>query len=310
MGVLPAQSQQPVATTDQSFKFDNFEDTFDFGGASLTHARNQSNEITMPMPNTSVPPSAAFDEAFGLAPADPVRGITAPASAVAATPLSFDDAFDVETTEPTAATSTPQPPITFPAPESPTTTTHTHNTVATSNGVGANGSSIRSASPTAVRASSSSARATSPPPRAASPKIPAARPRPPKESSNRPGSTLTPDSAGPSRSSRLSLHFPFGRSKSSKEKKEKEKKDKHAKDHPEREEHGGVMPPPPVPSVPAGYSTERLETGELETVAEDGDVRALKQLMEYGFSREQSVDALEATGYSFQRALNKLLSNP
>lgn len=321
MGVLPTQPQQPTAaaTAEQSFKFDNFDDTFDFGDSSFTHARNKSNEITMPMPNTSVPPSAAFDEAFGLSPAAaPVGGNTAPAPAVAATPLSFDDAFDVETTEPTAAPSFPQPAPTMPiaasapavAPESPTTTTHTHNTAQTSNGVGQNGSSIRSESPTAVRGSSSSARATSPPPRTSSPKIPAARPRPAKESASaRPGSTLTPDSAGPSRSSRLSIHFPFGRSKSSKEKKDKEKKDKHAKEHQGREEHGGVMPPP-VPSIPTGYSMERLETGELGTVAEDGDVPALKQLMEYGFNREQAIEALEATGYSFQRALNKLLSTP
>jgi uncharacterized UBP type Zn finger protein len=64
---------------------------------------------------------------------------------------------------------------------------------------------------------------------------------------------------------------------------------------------------PPIPSVPESYLQDEPE---VAAAGDNDDVPALRQLMEYGFSREQAVSALESTGYSFQRALNKLLSAP
>ncbi|KAG8867620.1 hypothetical protein FRC20_005312 [Serendipita sp. 405] len=292
MGLVPS-AQAPVGDV-EPFKFDRFDDTFNFEESSFSHTRNQSAEVAMPPPNMSAPASAAFDEAFGLAPSST---IVAPNPVVTA-PLSFDDAFEVSTNGP--STSSQQNQVnTLPAPgplnNAPTVTIPPADNVPSA-------ASVTAPSPTTTRISSSSVRAASPTPRASSPKLPAARPRPAKDTSAQKASGgLNPEPSTPSRSSRLSLHFPFGRSKTTKEK--KEKKDKHAKDH-ARDEHVGM---PPIPAIPSEYSTERLETPELSTPGEDGDLPALKQLMEYGFSRQEAVDALEATGYSFQRALNKLL---
>ncbi|KIM32332.1 hypothetical protein M408DRAFT_6586 [Serendipita vermifera MAFF 305830] len=298
MGLMPAATN--AAPANEAFKFDNFDDTFDFGETSFTHAKSQSTESATPVP-APVPTatSPTFDDAFGLPAASPAAKVPAPKA-----PLSFDDAFEVSTNGEHA----PQAqslafPIAEQAPvQTPVDVTHTQPH---QNGVAPTGSSVRSASPTAVRGSSSSARATSPPPPTSSPKLSAARPRPAKEATPRPGSSLTPDAAGPSRSSRLSIHFPFGRSKTTKEKKEKEKKDKHAKEH-GHDTAGGVMPP--VPSIPEDYSGDRYEAPEIHTPDQDGDIPPLKQLMELGFSREKALTALENSNYNFQRALNKLLS--
>ncbi|KAG8831584.1 hypothetical protein FRC17_002900 [Serendipita sp. 399] len=293
MGFSPS---APVPTGNpEPFKFDNFEDTFNFEESSFSHTRNQSTEVPMPAPTLSAPASAAFDAAFGLTPTTsvgPPNGNTAP--------LSFDDAFEVSTNGPNAS---PQQKTVSNVPSlEPMTSTLAAipPTVPVANAPPT--TSVRSPSPTTTRISSSSVHAASPP-RASSPQLPAARPRPPKETSAQKASGgLSPESVGPSRSSRLSLHFPFGRSKTTKEKKEKEKKDKHAKEHARDDQQVGM---PPIPSIPNEYANEALD---VPGPTEDGDVPALKQLMEYGFSRQQAVDALEATGYSFQRALNKLLS--
>lgn len=304
-GTLPSTSNAKPATSNEPFKFDNFDETFDFGNTSL-HARTASNEAASPAnaapaalapTSAPAPAAAAFDDAFGVPNAFPAS--SAPKLApIPTAPLSFDDAFEVSTNERQVPKS-----VSFAPPESPTSTQQTHD--AAPNGA----NSVRSLSPGAARGSSSSSgRPTSPNQTSAS-KLPAATPRPPKENAAaRPGSKYETDGAGPSRS-RLSLHFPFGRSKSSKEKKEKEKdkkeKDKHAKDH--GHATGGVMPP--VPAIPRSYGVinEQDETANFGTPGEDGDLPALKQLLELGFPREQAIEALENSGYSFQRALNKLV---
>lgn len=301
MGLMPATTQ---AAPNDAFKFDNFEDTFDFGEASFSHAKSQSTESATPAAAAAAV-SPSFDDAFSLPASSP-----APPKAVAA-PLSFDDAFEVSTNGENVP-QTQNQSFTFPVPEA--TPAPAQISVDTGSGYASNGvrpenASVRSTSPTAVRGSSTSTRTTSPPPRTSSPKLAAARPRPSKEATPRPGSTLTPEAAGPSRTSRLSIHFPFGRSKSSKEK--KDKKDKQAKDH-GHDTAGGVMPP--VPSIPElasvreDYVGDRYEGPDPGTPEPDGDIPPLKQLMELGFPRDKALTALENNNYNFQRALNKLLA--
>ncbi|PVG02985.1 hypothetical protein CPB86DRAFT_793911 [Serendipita vermifera] len=312
MGIMPATTATEPSSK-EPFKFEKtFDDTFDFGESSFSHSRNVSQEVTAPTNGVTAPSSAAFNDAFGLPSAAPT---TAAMSTVAnppssTMPLTFDDAFEVSTNGQSA---NPSQSTSFAIPASPTVSNepaHAPSNQSVGHGTVPTASSIRSASPTAVR-DSSSARASSPPPRAGSPKLStsSARPRPPKESSARPASSLNPDSSSSHSKSRLSLHFPFGRSKTTKEKKEKEKKDKHAKDQNRGEPStGGVMPPvPSMPSVPEAYLQDRLDGPDNATAGEDDDLPALRKLMEYGFSREEALGALESTGYSFQRALNKLI---
>jgi epidermal growth factor receptor substrate 15 len=88
--------------------------------------------------------------------------------------------------------------------------------------------------------------------------------------------------AQPPRSSKLSLHFPWGNNKD-KDKTKSSNKDKNA----------------PAASLPQQHDDEGQEGGDIEGV---------QQLVVMGFPRDQAVQALEANGFDVQRALNSLLS--
>lgn len=314
MGIAPAAPAETKPSNE--FKFEEFDDTFNFGDASFGHASKPSQDMTAP------PASAAFDDAFGF----PTSAAGQSGTTGGANPgLSFEDAFEVDTNGPqlqkapqlqqqTQPPPQAEAPITFPVPQpytgasaGPTSAAPQEQPV--QNGAAKGTPSVRSGSPVATRDSASSVRPSSPPLSASSHQqqqqaIPPARPRPPKDGA-KPGNSLAPEAAGSSRSSRLSIHFPFGRSKSSKDKKDKNK-DKHSKDHDKHEAR------PPMPTIPGSYSasTDRLEEqAEVGTPTEDGDIPVLKQLMSLGFDRDRSVAALEASNYNFQRALNKLLAS-
>jgi epidermal growth factor receptor substrate 15 len=82
------------------------------------------------------------------------------------------------------------------------------------------------------------------------------------------------------RTSKLSLHFPWGKNKD-KDKAKSSKKDKNA------------------PAASSAHPQDGEESGDLEGV---------QQLVGMGFPRDQAVLALEANDFDVQRALNSLLS--
>ncbi|KAK7023864.1 hypothetical protein R3P38DRAFT_1076930 [Favolaschia claudopus] len=124
-------------------------------------------------------------------------------------------------------------------------------------------------------------RSVSPPPRHRSPP-----PQKEKASKGRPSTGSSKDEkvkdTPPTRSSKLSIRLPFGKKKKQTE---------------------------PLPAGPSHLLTPpREEPDRTTTPAVDDDVEAVKQLTAMGFSRTQAVDALEASGYDVQKALNGLLN--
>ncbi|EGN96146.1 hypothetical protein SERLA73DRAFT_76138 [Serpula lacrymans var. lacrymans S7.3] len=139
---------------------------------------------------------------------------------------------------------------------------------------------------TSIRSSSPIPRSGSPPPRVSSPKQ-----RPSTSSSNK--EVVQEKPVPPPRHSKLSIRLPFGKKK-------------------KQDSVPAPVPAPPIPSAQRPMQHLALveePTGTVTPAVED-DVEPVKQLSAMGFSRNQTVAALEAHGYDVQRALNSLLGAP
>ncbi|KAF8184982.1 hypothetical protein K438DRAFT_1766106 [Mycena galopus ATCC 62051] len=291
-----------------------FDDNFDFGTASASAAA---------APETAFPPaptefSPAPGSAFPMSPTGAVNGHVPPS----ATTNEFDSIFAA----PAEATPAAEPPKpmngngsnipNFGAPTSqPSQNGSAGNRASTSFdeafggfGTGSNIKGLAASldSPTTTTAPSGpssqpsqafpSVSPASSPKSAAPPRVPersvSPPPRhksPPPPKGNKPRSSTSSSKeekikeSPPTRSSKLSIRLPFGR-----------KKNKAAE---------------PLPSGPSHLLTPpREEPERTGTPAVDDDVEAVKQLAAMGFSRTQAVDALEASGYDVQKALNGLLN--
>ncbi|KAF8836350.1 hypothetical protein BDN67DRAFT_336385 [Paxillus ammoniavirescens] len=305
-------SSGPVQTP-SSFSFDSaFEDNFDFvtatGSASELPSAASSGFIAVNGSLTTVttPSKNAQDLFFqptnGGAPAVPK---TAPAET--APPVSFDDAFSSWSTQ-TSVPKPEKPAANQPNPsgisfeeafgglESSQALKLDHSfssrsskafTTSASPPASDAGKAFPTMSPptsprvsssrvTSLRSASPQPRATSPPPRVASPKTQ----RPSSSSLTKEVPHEKP--APPPRHSKLSIRLPFGR---------KKKQDSV----------------PPVPSSHLAQHLAPVEEPDAVTPGVTDDVEPVKQLSAMGFSRDQSVAALEAHGYDVQRALNSLL---
>ncbi|KII88893.1 hypothetical protein PLICRDRAFT_40530 [Plicaturopsis crispa FD-325 SS-3] len=324
MGMIP---QKGDTTAPADFSFDSaFDDNFDFASAQTAFtpapASNPSSAFPPPPNGASSafppPPTSngkvdspltsakndGFDSIFGNGDSKP-----APPPAASEQPISFDDAFASSSSAVPApsATSPPQDHgISFDdafggfgagasdalkldgnfgsvsskasgAPESaeamkPFPVPSSPTSQRNGNGPASpRFDSIRSASPIP--------REMSPPPRVSSPKG-----RPSTASSGK--ESHDKGKEPPHRSSKLSIRLPFGRKK------------KHSAD-----------PPPLPPSQQSQHITPLDEPQGATTPAVEDDVDAVKQLCGMGFSRTQSVAALEKYGYDVQKALNSLLGS-
>ncbi|KAF8510211.1 hypothetical protein BU17DRAFT_55537 [Hysterangium stoloniferum] len=130
-------------------------------------------------------------------------------------------------------------------------------------------------------------RTASPPPRVSSPRL-------------RGNSKGTSDNKPESSKHKLSLRFPFGRKDKSKDKEEKSK---------DKEDRRGQSHTQQIPSDTSHFLapvSESTVPGAVTPAVED-DAEPVKQLAAMGFSRTQSIAALETHGYDVQAALNSLL---
>lgn len=300
MGLTPGPTGEKQAGDSFAQFEDSFGDTFDFDGTKFAPLESPKT-ATLPAVSAT-PATAAFDDAFGFPTPAPsvLPNVATPTTAV---PLSFDDAFEVSTNGTAATTSTAVPEtaaVPFPVPVSPKSLTSPTKPTSIVWGTGVADAGIKPPTPTSARSPSPSRepsiRTVSPPPRTSSPH---ARPSSPKVStSTAAGSThsASPEIAGTStRSSRISIHFPsFGRKATKKDKKGKEgdkEKDKHSK----------------IASVAPVIPASIIEDGSETPTDGNGDVPAVKRLVDMGFTRDQAVNALEGVDYDFGRALNTLL---
>ncbi|KAH7909145.1 hypothetical protein BJ138DRAFT_1156028 [Hygrophoropsis aurantiaca] len=240
-----------------------------------------SHPVNNLAPPTSPPqagPLASFDEAFSTASWNPPITSAAEQSTSAADPgaISFEDAFGgLESSQAlkldNSFSSRSSKAFTSAASPAPSEAGKPFPTVSPPT------SPRGSSSPrvTSIRSASPQPRATSPPPRVTSPKLQ----RPSTSSSTKEVAHEKPPP--PPRHSKLSIRLPFGK---------KKKQDS-------------------VPPLPSSHLSQQLTTvaEPSATPALEDDVEPVKQLSAMGFSRNQSVAALEAHDYDVQRALNSLL---
>ncbi|KAJ7236710.1 hypothetical protein B0H12DRAFT_1212316 [Mycena haematopus] len=304
LGKIPA----GASTAPQFTAFDAaFDDNFDFGTASAAAA----TATTFPPAPTAFSPAPA--SAFPMSPTGAVNGHVPPS----ASKSEFDSIFAAPS-HPTAAVA--EPPKSngskipnFGAPTITSQPSQNGNAVGGTSmsfdeafvgfesGSNVEGLSASLDSPTTATAPSGPSqafpsvspasspksaapsrvteRSVSPPPRHRSPP-------PPKGAKGRSSTSSSKDEktkeSPPTRSSKLSIRLPFGRKKHKAE---------------------------PLPSGPSHLLTPpREEPERTGTPAVDDDVEAVKQLTAMGFSRTQAVDALEASAYDVQKALNGLLN--
>ncbi|KAF9518881.1 hypothetical protein BS47DRAFT_164493 [Hydnum rufescens UP504] len=313
----PTGSAQDGNLASETFAFkSSFDDTFDFNSASAFQAPavEQSNgnssgpepapksfgsamPLTTPSPSTIPRPSnpfpgvpttrevsTSFDAVFNMPPAAQEVGAHPPSSYQ---PLSFDDAFgsapalpafNVSSNQapstPSDASPSPAPPLPVRPRESPA---QQRTTPSLTDSGFRRSTSPRPQSPVFNSKAS-----------AASPPLP-----------NRKDSTEPPASA--SRTSKLSLHFPFGKSKKEKKVASAAKKSTSVDENissPQSLSGFARAPSPSVVPVPADA---------IGTAGPNEDVDAVKTLVGMGFSREQAVQALERHSYDVSTALNSLL---
>jgi len=146
---------------------------------------------------------------------------------------------------------------------------------------------IRPMSPQQSYVTIGTSRTASPPPRVSSPRL----------RGNSKGSS-SDNKQEPSKH-KLSLRFPFGRKDKSKDKEEKSK---------DKEDRRGQSHTQQIPPDTSHFLAPISDTipGAVTPAVED-DAEPVKQLAAMGFSRTQSIAALETHGYDVQAALNSLL---
>ncbi|KXN90475.1 hypothetical protein AN958_04147 [Leucoagaricus sp. SymC.cos] len=258
----------PPSAASAQFTFDGFEDSFDFGAAGVS---------SPPVQTTTSPAQPSFDDIFAspspAAPAQQQRTTSAPftngSMAPTETPklTSFDDAFASFDANPNLKLESSF--ITTTSTNTEGQTTSSSKPFPSSGPVSPKAADASSPRPSVNRPSSPSLRPASPPARVTSP-------APRKSTSSKDSHEKLKEPA--TRSSKLSIRFPFGK-----------KKNKH---------------PEPVPST---LSPPAEESHRTATPAGDDDAEAVKQIIDMGFSRSQAVEALEKSGYDVTRAINSLL---
>jgi epidermal growth factor receptor substrate 15 len=118
---------------------------------------------------------------------------------------------------------------------------------------------------------------------------------------------------GGSKSSKLSLHFPFGKNKKNKDKAgtgSSKKSGTALPDSPSIDEHGSYRAPPPITSSQRPRRASQVPPAGQDVIGSGGpddDIAAVRTLVNMGFTRQQAVDALEQNSYDVPAALNKLL---
>ncbi|KIJ29866.1 hypothetical protein M422DRAFT_36793 [Sphaerobolus stellatus SS14] len=316
-GTLSAAKEQPV------FQFDSaFDDNFDFTSVTGNDVPNVSsvqgtNSVQTPVPSASPFPPVSSPLPSSPAPFEPIVKAPAPATPTAQSTspfygatsngspptkaenagVSFEDAFGFGLANSQNGTSQPAfssvpNSLSSRQPTSPRSLAEFNAAAGNSSIAISTPPRQRSTSPPPIRSISPQSRSSSVlPPRTSSP--------PPRTSSPRlrvlSGSKGEGKPEGGSKH-KLSIRFPFGRKDKSKDKEEK-------KNHPSI---------PPVPSGPSAAQNTLSPLAEIPlsgavTPAVEDDVDQVKQLSSMGFSRTQSIAALEAHGYDLQRALNSLL---
>lgn len=283
-GVSPPPSAKPA-----QFAFDGFEDSFDFnaaGGTQQTISLSSPSVVgpvsTTPIPQTKgTAPLPSFEDIF-----DRPDATTGPQQQTASLPTTNDITTQVDPVKPTSfddafATFDINPSLNLDSSFTSTTSNNTgftetpsapHPRAPPASSTPASPKAVDTSSPRpSVNRASSPALPASPPPRMTSPV-----PRP--STSSKDGHEKLKEV--PTRHSKLSIRFPFGK-----------KKNKHQE----------PMPPPSTLAPP------REESYRTITPASDDDVEAVKQITAMGFTRSQAVEALEKYGYDLQRAINSLL---
>ncbi len=308
-----------IGTQPETFTFQStFDDTFDFNTSSALKAEPQrspslsvtaagseqtnghalKSDVTgtsfhtpQSSPHTDAPggtwpnvparkePLNAIETAFDIPPSSSESKVATQQATSTSSyqPLSFDDAF-----------ATPNiPALKTPGEHASPTNTSTSNASPppTSPAPGTKGT------PQQPPEQGISQRSTSPPPRAQSPLLARLSGSPPSS----PRRKKSDADGAPSRSSKLSLRL-FGKNK-----------DKKTKKASQLEERLEPSTPPSLPPRRGGSGSTTRTTDVIGSVGPDGDIQSVQTLMDMGFSRARTVEALERYNYDVTAALNSLV---
>lgn len=314
-GGKPTMSETTINESPKPIFKESFDDAFDFGSASTSNPPNTTTPLTNGHPTTVVNgPSTWLSGILRSGETPTATPTRQPAYSPPAGPpppratddtqrqLSFDDAFGPSREIPAftaipAPAPIPVPPFLSAAAAAPAVAPHRDP-------LSDNEEDNRPLSQSIDRERR----------RSMSPPIPRSRmsisPPPASKSSGK--GQVTKDDGG-SKSSKLSLHFPFGKHKNKNKDKASSGSSKKGgvalPDSPNIDEHGSYRAPPPVhPSQrPRRASHMPAPSDVIGSGGPDDDIAAVKTLVNMGFTRQQAVDALEQNSYDVPTALNKLL---
>ncbi|KAF8626191.1 hypothetical protein AX15_005071 [Amanita polypyramis BW_CC] len=304
-----------------------------------TSSTEKPNNATTAPASTSDTGISAFDEALGMVPTR--SGVGTSDTVSSSQQFSFDAAFDDNFDFSSATTSTAAPPLTVPPPGFPTTadaptygadgfnflsastqvvptTTETVKPFSFDevfSGLGSDPSTNSSAPSTQANAQPSPTTAKSEP---ISNPFPSSIPASPQERSPPRDSTASQEmsirslSPTPQRTksppNRGSSPKPRPSTSSSKEEKASNIPTRHSKLSIRLFRRGKKQQ---QQQQETQHTPPREQLGSIRSISptDDDDIRSVKQLVSMGFNRVQAVDALERSGYDFQKALNTLLGS-